>query len=301
MAQTLEERFIERTSDLAKGAGVLAVTTIGEKFEEHYKEVEKGRTLQTYPDKILDEFFIRGVQKIFPRIEILSEESGIVMPRSEDIDKKYKIQIDGLDGSRNHREGGIDFAHSLALINCETNQPDAGVVYLPLVIHKDGRNCAKLYTAIRGKCSLLEVTYANKKPEKPIELKVSDTKSITNSVLLVSEYHPGEILNLLNKFPEFKEVVPVGSGAKKICMLADPTERGDVYMQFDKKRDLSEWDTSAAELILIGAGGKVTDMLGNPIPYNKENPSHKEGYLGSNGNFHDELVDLNTKFLIGKN
>ncbi len=54
---------------------------------------------------------------------------------------------------------------------------------------------------------------------------------------------------------------------------------------------MKEWDTCASNCIILEAGGKMTDMLGNDLSYNNKIVNHKNGILVTNGLVHDKIVD----------
>lgn len=70
----------------------------------------------------------------------------------------------------------------------------------------------------------------------------------------------------LLKDVEIGETFNLGS-ALKMCRIAEG--EADVYV---RSGPASEWDTAAAEAILLAAGGSLVDWTGKPLTYNKENP-----------------------------
>jgi 3'(2'), 5'-bisphosphate nucleotidase len=56
--------------------------------------------------------------------------------------------------------------------------------------------------------------------------------------------------------------VPVGS-ALKFCLVAEGA--ADFYPRLGPT---SEWDTAAAHAVVIGAGGRVVELSGEPLRYN---------------------------------
>ncbi len=58
--------------------------------------------------------------------------------------------------------------------------------------------------------------------------------------------------------------VHMGSSLK-LCLVADGTAH--LYPRFGPTM---EWDTAAAQAVLEAAGGRVTDLSGRPLKYNKE-------------------------------
>jgi len=57
-------------------------------------------------------------------------------------------------------------------------------------------------------------------------------------------------------------MVPMGSSLK-FCVLAEG--KADVYPRLGPT---SEWDTAAAHAVVLGAGGQVIDLSGQPLRYN---------------------------------
>jgi len=57
-------------------------------------------------------------------------------------------------------------------------------------------------------------------------------------------------------------MVPMGSSLK-FCLVAEG--KADIYPRLGPT---SEWDTAAAHAVVLGAGGSVTDLCGQPLRYN---------------------------------
>lgn len=87
--------------------------------------------------------------------------------------------------------------------------------------------------------------------------------------------------------------VSSGSVGLKVGLLAD--QQADLYIHPNSKT--KEWDTAAPQIILEEAGGKMTDCWGRPLKYNKQNVYNAQGYVASNGQRHDEIVEKITPFL----
>ena len=50
------------------------------------------------------------------------------------------------------------------------------------------------------------------------------------------------------------------------------------------------WDTCGPEAILAGAGGRMTDMDGNPLTYGEPDLYNHRGIIASNGPLHDFVI-----------
>ncbi|MGQ0791626.1 MAG: inositol monophosphatase family protein [Nitrosopumilaceae archaeon] len=65
---------------------------------------------------------------------------------------------------------------------------------------------------------------------------------------------------------------------------------GDAEVYLTTTNKMKAWDTCAFYCIISEAGGKMTDMLGNDLSYNKQDVSHLNGILATNGLVHDKIV-----------
>ncbi|MBD3330890.1 hypothetical protein GF354_05175, partial [Candidatus Peregrinibacteria bacterium] len=74
--------------------------------------------------------------------------------------------------------------------------------------------------------------------------------------------------------------VESGSAGLKICKVAEGS--AELYLNTSDKT--AEWDICAADVILNEAGGRICDLDGEVIPFNKENPVNLNGFVVSNGN-----------------
>ena len=77
-----------------------------------------------------------------------------------------------------------------------------------------------------------------------------------------SRSHAGEALQrYLEKLGDH-ELVSMGSSLK-LCLVAEG--KADIYPRLGPT---SEWDTAAAQAVVEAAGGMVTNLEGEPLPYN---------------------------------
>lgn len=66
----------------------------------------------------------------------------------------------------------------------------------------------------------------------------------------------------------------------------------DAYIAFPTdSRKIGEWDVCAPGLILEEAGGKITDLQGNPFKFNQDVPYISTGVCASNNMAHDQLIE----------
>jgi myo-inositol-1(or 4)-monophosphatase len=79
-------------------------------------------------------------------------------------------------------------------------------------------------------------------------------------------------------------ISPLGSTAYKMAKVADGA--GDVFISRGPK---SEWDVCGAAVVVQEAGGRVSDMHGRPLRFNRPSPE-VAGIVATNGELHEPLL-----------
>ena len=242
----------------SKNAGKLVLKYFGK--NEKGKE-KSNKSLVSKADLEANKLIIQAIKKSFPKHSILSEETGF-----EDNSSDYKWVIDPIDGTHNFLRGIPIFGVSIALEY--KNEVVLGVLEFPTL---------KLTAfAEKGKGSFL-----NGK-----RLRVSANEEITHSFILY-EFVPGtrhKVLEFLKRLSnETINIRNFGSAVYELMLIANG--QCDAFAVFST----NEWDIAAGMLLITEAGGKVTDLRGNPC-----SPSNGS-FVVSNGSIHDEIL----RFLYG--
>jgi myo-inositol-1(or 4)-monophosphatase len=215
--------------------------------------------LVTEVDHAAEEVIIATIKETFPYHQILSEECGELLQ-----DSQYKWIIDPIDGT-------VNFANRIPIccvsIGLEyEGKMILGGVYNPFM--------NELFIAEKGNGT----TFNNKR------VAVSERTSVESACLVTGFPYtyldePNGPLAVFERF--IRRGVPVrrlGSAAIDLAWVA--CGRFDGF--FEHK--LEAWDSAAGFLLVEEAGGKVTQLNGDPYsPY-------KPGIIASNGIIHDELV-----------
>ncbi|MFO7167616.1 MAG: inositol monophosphatase family protein [Chloroflexota bacterium] len=245
-------------AELARRAGALLRDGLG---STHAVELKSAFEVVTDVDRASEALIVEALAERFPDHTIISEEGGGAERGSE-----FRWLIDPLDGTNNYAHGFPFFAVSIGLLRGD--QLALGVVYDPL---RD-----ELFAAERGRGAT-----CNGRP-----LRVSGTASLAAS--LVSTGFPytysagGE--NNLREFDMLQArtqgVRRAGAAALDLAYVA--MGRLDAHWELR----LSPWDAAAGALLVLEAGGRVTDWRGGPW-----NP-WSEHLIASNGQIHGELVEL---------
>jgi myo-inositol-1(or 4)-monophosphatase len=227
------------------------------------KSVKAGgiNDLVTEADHAADKAIIDTIKSDYPDHFILSEETGNIASSSE-----YKWIIDPIDGT-------INFAHGIPIccvsIGLEKNgEMIAGTVYCPFI--------NEIYFAEKGKGAFLN--------DSPIS--VSNETQVQHACLVTG--FPYKYLDASNgPLQVFERLVRkgvpdrrLGSAAIHLCGVA--AGRFDGLFE----HQLTAWDSAAGYLMVLEAGGMVTDFEGNAYsPYQPH-------ITASNGKIHTDLLKV---------
>ena len=244
----------------------------GQEILKHYNNdlqiaYKKDNSPLTEADLASDRIIKEGLKKYgFP---ILSEEATDDFKKRKNSD--YVWIVDPLDGTSDFIQKTDEFAVMIGLANKEGGAV-LGVVYAPAL--------GELYFAEKGKGSFCEENGKIKKNT------VSGKENFSEMAILLSRNHLLETeIKISKKLDLMKK--HSGSAGLKICRIAEG--KAEIYINSSNKS--SEWDTCAGNIILQEAGGRITDVNGEELDYNRSNPRHCEGYVVSNGKCHQSIIN----------
>lgn len=223
----------------------------------------------TQADRIANEMIVNGLKREFPGDGILAEESVDTKRRLE---KSRVWMVDPLDGTNGFIDGNGDFAVQIGL--AEEGECVLGVVYLPLT--------GVLYRAITR-----EGTWIERPRFAPEKARTSDVKSISTMRLAASRSHRSPRMNKVVQRFGFREEVQRGSVGIKVGLIIE--KQCDVYIHLSPRT--KQWDTCAPEVILTEAGGRMTDLFGDPLNYNVPDVQNRNGLVASNGASHEQIIE----------
>lgn len=227
--------------NIAVRAARSAGTIIARAFEQDDKlQIESKGTndFVTNIDRAAEQAIIDTILKAYPKHSIVGEESGVITGEDND----YQWIIDPLDGTTNFVKGIPHFAVSIALK--VKGKLDQAVVFDPIR--------GELFTASRGKGAQLN----------SCRIRVSKAKELTGSVLatgfpLKQKQNLDSYLNMFKTlFIKTADMRRAGAASLDLAYVA--AGRIDGFFELG----LKPWDTAAGELLVIEAGGIVTDFNG---------------------------------------
>ncbi|HYG10741.1 MAG TPA: inositol monophosphatase family protein, partial [Pyrinomonadaceae bacterium] len=82
------------------------------------------------------------------------------------------------------------------------------------------------------------------------------------------------------------EEIRRGSVGIKTGLIAE--RQCDLYIHLSPRT--KHWDTCAPEAILVEAGGRLTDLWGEPLRYNTEDVQNRNGLVAANAAAHPHII-----------
>ena len=243
--------------ELAQEAGEIMFTYFRSGFQE--REWKSDDTPVTIADKQINEYVQGQIAQNFPNHGFIGEE-GSDYNRQE-----YTWVCDPIDGTRSFARGIPVSTFSLALL--KDGQPILGVVYQPFL--------SEMYSATLGGGAL-----RNKQP-----IHVSTLADVDKEVAIACPAHK---ISAPHKIDAKIEALALsganaynyGSAAYNAVLVAAGSVEGTIFPWKNC------WDVAAAKIIIEEAGGKTSDVFGNPQQYNQQ----IQGFIGSNGLLHEKFI-----------
>jgi 3'(2'), 5'-bisphosphate nucleotidase len=273
MDRTVQEKSYDRelrvALELAREAGAAILDVYDGPLEIEQKAGADDREPVTQADRIANEIIVQRLSREFPEDGILAEESVDTERR---LGKSRVWMIDPLDGTTGYIEGNGDFAVQIGL--AENGECVLGVVYQPLT--------GVLYRAVRGNGAWVE------RPEtEPEQARVSDHIDLSTMRLAASRSHRSPRMDRVVQQFGVKQEVRRGSVGIKVGLIVE--QQCDLYVHLSPRT--KQWDTCAPEIILREAGGRLTDLFGQPLRYNSREVQNRNGIVASNSVAHQEIID----------
>jgi 3'(2'), 5'-bisphosphate nucleotidase len=223
----------------------------------------------TQADRTANELIVSALRREFPDDGILAEESVDTERR---LSKRRVWMIDPLDGTNGFIARDGDFAVQIGL--AVEGRSVVGVVYQPLP--------DVLYRAVEG-----AGTWVERKGFEAERANVSDAREVTRMRLAASRNHRSPRMDTVVRALGIEEEVRRGSVGIKVGLIIE--RQCDVYIHLSPRT--KQWDTCAPEIILSEAGGRLTDLFGEPLGYNNVDVQNRNGLVASNGAAHHRIIE----------
>jgi len=254
---------LQRELDLAREAALSAGDILERYFRDRGFEIDqKGKDNPvTTADFDADHEIKRLLRAPFPEYGWLSEETA---DNSDRLSCHRVWIVDPLDGTKEFIKGIPEFVIAIAL--AEAGHPILGVTYNPIK--------REMFWCARGSGCYMDSR----------QVRVTLTPTLEHATVLASrsETSRGEWKTYEGKL----RVNPIGSVAYKLALVA--AGRADATFTRTPK---SEWDIASGAALVVEAGGRITDIDGSEMLFNK--PSVKlKGFVASNALLHQEIERL---------
>jgi 3'(2'), 5'-bisphosphate nucleotidase len=259
------ERELRVALRLARAAGAEALKFYGGVLKIRHKSGDDDPVTQA--DDAANAVIVAGLEREFPEDGLLSEETTDTVRR---LDKRRVWMIDPIDGTKGFIEGNGDFAVQIGL--AVEGYPALGVVYQPAP--------DLTHWAAQGAGAWVE------RGGMTSRLRVSDETDPPRMRLAASLSHRSPRMDKIVKTFGFTEEVRRGSVGIKIGLIVE--RQCDLYITLSSRTH--QWDTCAPEAILNEAGGRLTDLWGEPVRYNSEETRNYNGVAATNGASHASVV-----------
>lgn len=254
---------------LARDAGAAILKQYAGPIRIETKNYEDDIEPVTEADRIANELIVSRLKDEFPSDGILAEESVDTKRRLE---KSRVWMVDPLDGTNGFIDGNGDFAVQIGL--AENGECVLGVVYHPPT--------GTLFRAVRGEGCWIE------RPQFEAQrARVSEVSDVSMMRLAASRSHRSPRMNKVVERFGFRAEVQRGSVGIKVGLLVE--KECDLYIHLSPRT--KQWDTCAPQVILMEAGGQISDLFGDPLNYNVPDVQNRNGLVASNGVAHDQIIE----------
>ncbi len=238
----LDGKVLDAVADAARRAGEVIQRIRAEGFEVLSKG-DAGPV--TRADREADALLRDALPRIVPAAW-LSEET---------VDDPVRLGaervwvVDPLDGTKEFVEGVPHYAVAVALV--ERGEPILGVVHNP--------SSGETFAGLRGRGAT--------RNGAPIRVAEGRKLGASRSEIKRGEFEP---------FAPDWEVLPLGSIEYKLALVASGALAGTI-----SRGPKHEWDVCAGALLVLEAGGRITDCYGDTLRFNNPFPKSKGVLAGA--------------------
>ena len=239
----------------------------------------------TEADRASHRAILEVLAPLSPPDRIVSEEDVDEDPLGEEISGENRLWlVDPLDGTREFLARNGEFSVMVGL--AVDGKAMVGAVYQPVP--------DRLFLGVVGGGAwLVEDTTGGGRIRS---LDLSDGSAGNPIRVVRSRSHGDERLERLAGHTGGIEWVVSGSVGIKCALIA----LGEADLYVHPVPYLKEWDTCAPETVLAGAGGRVTDCLGDPLDYGKADPHQPGGIFASRPDVWPEVAPLVKQLFQGE-
>lgn len=232
---------------LAIAAGREALGFYGQELSV---EVKSDNSPLTLADKASHRLIVKELERLTPKIPVVSEESaeGEAISMASD---QWLWLVDPLDGTKEFIKQTGQFTVNIGLVH--DHYPVLGVVHVPV--------SGSSYLGVKADTLTGSWVQPAAGARQPIKTRPADLERLT---VVASRDHAGPVVEAFLQRLSGAEITNMGSSLK-FCLVAEG--EADFY---PRVVPTFQWDTAAAQAILEAAGGHLTEMDGQRLAYRKD-------------------------------
>ena len=259
-------RELDAAIDLARRAGREILSFYDTPASIEWKDA---REPVTVADKAANGLIVEGLAIAFPEDAILAEETPDTTGRLRH-DRLWIV--DPMDGTKEFIKHNGEFSVMIGL--AIDGVATLGVVYQPT---RD-----RLFYGVLG-----EGAFLVEGDGSPQQLAVSDVADTVDMCVAVSRSHRSSRIDTVRAALGIEREVQSGSVGLKVGLICE--RHCDLYIH--PSPQTKQWDACAPEAVLVAAGGRMTDLEGNPFVYNRADLYNRNGILATNGRAHEQILE----------
>ena len=222
----------------------------------------------TEADRAANTLIVDRLAAAFPGDAILSEE---IPDDGARMGQARVWMVDPIDGTSDFIAGDTGFVVMIGL--AVAGRPLVGAVAHPL--------SGRVYGGVVG-----EGAWRTDPDGARAPLKTSTLAAPPGIRLVASKTHRTPRVDAVKRALGITDEMNVGSVGLKIGLVSEAAR--DLYVYTGGRTKI--WDTCGPEAILLGAGGRMTDLDGKPLVYDRPDLYNRRGIVASNGPLHDFVI-----------
>jgi 3'(2'), 5'-bisphosphate nucleotidase len=232
-------------------------------------ESKAGNEPVTKADREASELIVAALSAAFPDDVVLSEE----LPDDGSRHGRPRVwMVDPIDGTSDFIQGESGFVVMIGLV--VDGRPRVGAVAQPLT--------GRVYGGVVGRGAWRQDADGTRTP-----LTTSTLAAPPGIRLVASKTHRTPRVDAVKRALGITDELNVGSVGLKIGLVSEGSR--DLYVYTGSRTKI--WDTCGPEAILLGAGGRMTDLDGKPLVYDTPDLYNRRGIVASNGPLHDYVIN----------
>ena len=256
------------------GVALEAAIEAGHKIMDFYESLEPiigaPANITTQADRDSQDIILKKLHLAFPEDGFIGEENTNLYQSLPRKGKRLWI-VDPIDGTRGFAKKLGEFCIMIALV--ENGEPIVGVVH-------DPANKRTTYATKEGGC------HSNDSGVKPIPCKVSSREPLSSAIITKTHSKNKGKVEGLSAMLGSTNIHESYSAGLKLVKIA----RGEADIYVNDYPQYNDWDICAGHILVIEAGGRMSDLNGKELQYGHSFSLKGPGFIASNGIVHTEAL-----------